>query len=52
MLEFDVYGLKTAGYEIISPIIIVNRDIVKEQKILKTGMIEAGSDELLLITLK
>jgi glucose-specific phosphotransferase system IIA component len=52
LIEFDLNGLKTAGYEIISPIVIVNGEIVQDQKIGKTGMIKAGSDELLLITLK
>ncbi|WP_028775793.1 PTS sugar transporter subunit IIA [Shimazuella kribbensis] len=52
LIEFDMEKIQHAGYSTISPVVITNGEIVKEQKILETGLVEAGKTQILSIVLK
>lgn len=52
LIDFDRFKIKEAGHPAISPIVILNGDIVAEQKILIKGSVRAGKDDILSIRLK
>jgi PTS system glucose-specific IIA component len=52
LLEFDLQVIEKAGYSSISPIIIINGDIVKEQTAVESKTVTAGQDPILHISLK
>jgi glucose-specific phosphotransferase system IIA component len=52
LIEFDMKKMEQAGYSSISPVVITNGEIVKEQQILAQGFVEAGKTQILSIVLK
>ncbi|RAL24280.1 PTS sugar transporter subunit IIA [Thermoflavimicrobium daqui] len=52
LITVDLNLLKESGFAISTPIVITNGEVVAEQKVLATGNVIAGEDEILSILLK
>ena len=46
LVEFDMEGIKAAGYKLTTPMIICNTDDYSAVKPLKTGKVKVGDDLL------
>lgn len=51
LLQFDLEVIQQAGYSLISPVVITNRERIREQQLFVHQEVQAGKDEIMSVTL-